>query len=284
MYNIKLNQPSHNGVMSDGSINLASVNQDHAKETVSSKYSFIPTNRVLNTLKEAGWIPTKAQESRVRKEGKQGFQKHLIRLQNINYRISTGELQLASSGTIPEIILSSAHDGGASFCLMAGLFRVVCANGMIVADSMFGAHRIRHLGYTDSKVKEAIYNVVESTPKIFNRVQEFQSIQLKEEERIAFTNSALHLRFDDEQLQELNTSATIQRLLTPRRPEDANPTLWNTFNIIQEKFLKGGRFSIPKEKAVYANKTREVKSISENIRLNKSLWALTEKMAELKNS
>ena len=284
MYNIKLSQPSRNGVMPDGSICLDSVNQDHAKETVSSKYSFIPTNRVLNVLKEEGWIPTKAQESRVRKENKQGFQKHLIRLQNINHEISNGELQLTSSDIVPEIILSNSHDAGASFCIMAGLFRMVCANGMIVADSMFGANKIRHLGYTDDKVKEAIYNVVEATPKIFNRVQEFQSIQLKEEERMAFAESALQLRFDDEQLQELNTSATIQRLLTSRRPEDANTTLWNTFNIIQEKFLKGGRFAINKERAVYANKTREVKSISENIRLNKSLWALTEKMAELKNS
>ena len=151
MYNIRLSQPSNNGVMSDGSINLASVNQDHAKETVSSKYSFIPTNRVLNTLKEAGWIPIKAQESRVRKENKQGFQKHLIRLQNINYN-SFGNLQSPLPQITPEIILSSAHDGGASFCLMAGLFRTICANGLIVADSMFGAHKIRHLGYTDDKV------------------------------------------------------------------------------------------------------------------------------------
>ena len=284
MYNIRLSQPSNNGVMSNGSICLASVNQTQAKETVSSKYSFIPTTRVLDTLKEAGWIPVRAQESRVRKENKQGFQKHLIRLQNINHRVSDGELQLTSSGIIPEIILSSAHDGGASFCLMAGMFRTVCANGLIIADSMFGAHKIRHMGYTNDKVKEAIYNVVESTPKIFNRIQEFQSIQLKEEKRIAFADSALHLRFDDEQLKEINTSATIQRLLAPRRPEDSNPTLWNTFNVIQEKFLKGGRFSIPKEREVYANKTREVKSISENIRLNKSLWSLTEKMAELKNA
>ena len=270
--------------MSDGSINLMSINQDHAKETVSRKYSFIPTNRVLNTLKEAGWIPTKAQESRVRKEEKQGFQKHLIRLQNINHRISNGELQLTSSGIIPEIIITNAHDAGASYCIMAGGFRTVCANGLIVADSMFATHRIRHIGYTDEKVQEAVYNVIESTPKIFNRIKEFEGIQLKEEERIAFADSALRLRFDDEQLQELNTNATIQRLLAPRRPEDANATLWNTFNIVQEKFLKGGRFSIPKERSVCANKTREVKSISENIRLNKSLWALTEKMAELKNS
>lgn len=284
MYNIRLSQPSGNGVMSDGSICLDSVNQDHAKETVSGKYSFIPTTRILDTLKESGWIPVKAQESKVRKSDKQGFQKHLIRLQNINHRVSTGELQLTSSGIIPEIILSSAHDGCASFLLMAGMFRQICANGLIVADSMFGAHKIRHIGYTDGKVKEAIYNVVESTPKIFNRVQEFQSIQLKEEERIAFADSALHLRFDDEQLKEINTSATIQRLLAPRRPEDANATLWNTFNVIQEKFLKGGRFAIPAERSVYANKTREVKSISENVRLNKSLWALTEKMAELKNA
>lgn len=284
MYNIKLSQPSSNGVMSDGSICLDSVNQDHAKETTSKKYSFIPTNRILNTLKETGWIPVKAQESKVRKEDKQDFQKHLIRLQNINHRISSGELQLTSSGLIPEIILSSAHDGSASFLLMAGMFRSICANGLIVADSMFGVHKIRHIGYTDEKVKEAIYNVVESTPKIFNRVQEFQNIPLKEEERIAFADSALKLRFDDEQLQELNTNATIQRLLAPRRPEDTNATLWNTFNVIQEKFLKGGRFSISKERKVYANKTREVKSISENIRLNKSLWTLTEKMAELKNT
>ena len=283
MYNIRLSQPSSNGVMLDGNICLASVNQDHAKESVSSKYRFIPTNRVLNTLKEAGWIPSKAQESKVQKESKQGYQKHLIRLRNINVPLNVLGDNLPEK-IIPEIILSNSHDAGASFCIMAGLFRMVCANGIIVADSMFGAHRIRHLGYTDDKVKEAIFNIVESTPKIFNKVREFQSIQLKEEERIAFADAALHLRFDDEQLKEINTSATIQRLLVPRRSEDTNPNLWNTFNVVQEKFLKGGRFLIAKEREVYANKTREVKSISENIRLNKSLWALTEKMAELKNS
>ena len=277
MYNIRLSQPSNNGVMSDGSIDLASVNQDHAKEGLSSKYSFISTSKVLDVLKQAGWMPTNAQEARVRKTGKQGFQKHLIRLRNIHH-LET------SLNIIPEIIMTNAHNGGGGYCIMAGGFRTVCANGLIVADSIFAAHRIRHIGYADEKVKEAIYNVVESTPKIFNKIKEFQAIQLKEEERTIFAQSALQLRFDNEQLQEMNTNATIQRLLAPRRSEDANTTLWNTFNIIQEKFLKGGRFAISKDRTVYANKTREVKSISENIRLNKSLWALTEKMAELKNS
>lgn len=65
-------------------------------------------------------------------------------------------------------------------------------------------------------------------------------------------------------------------LLRPKRSEDVKPTLWNTYNTVQEKFLKGGRY------VHAANRMREVKSINDNIKLNKTLWSLTEKMAELK--
>jgi len=37
---------------------------------------------------------------------------------------------------VPEIVLTNSHDGYASFQLMAGVFKFVCSNGMIVADSL----------------------------------------------------------------------------------------------------------------------------------------------------
>jgi len=56
--------------------------------------------------------------------------------------------------------------------------------------------------------------------------------------------------------------------------------------VIQEKFLKGGRYAVKDTGYGYnrTQKVRGVNSITENVRLNKALWTLTEKMAELKKT
>src|SRR4030065_73761 len=255
----------------NGNISLESANQIQPREGVSSRYSFIPTTTILNTLRKEGWIPFRAQEVGARKNI--GFQKHLIRLQKEEYNSS-------SSDIIPEIILTNSHNTTASFTIMAGIFRAVCLNGLIVADSTFASHKICHKGYTEDKVLDAIYSISESAPKISSKIEEFKEIALTSNERLAFADSALSLKFDEKKLKKIHKNAILPRLLDPRRSEDSEPNLWNTYNIIQEKFIKGDRYLRLKEKQ-RIRKQRPINSINENIRLNKALWTLTEKMAEL---
>lgn len=263
---------------------INSIHQTHQASSVSDKYSFIPTTRVLDVLQGKGWAPVQADEVKTRKEAKRGFQKHLIRLRNEDVAPTQ------HNGEVPEIVLTNSHDGGASFCLMSGIFRIVCSNGLIVADSMVQCHRIKHIGYTDDAVIGAMNSIVEDTPRVFKRIGEFSQIDLDAQERRAFADSSLRLLYDDEALKKKDMDETISRLLTPRRVADQVPTLWNTFNNIQEKFVNGSKFLTDKIDASRRSsrsrvrKTRAIKSIDNNVRLNRALWELTEKMAELKDA
>lgn len=247
-----------------------SINANHQRDGLSTKYCFVPTTRVINTLVEHGWLPVKAQEVRARNH-KIGFQKHLIRFRQ--------EGQFQKDDIIPEIVLFNSHDGSASFQILAGIFRMICSNGLVVADSMFATHRIKHLGYRDEAVMEAIGDVVENTPKIFNRVNQFKEITLSKDEQMAYLESALSVKYDEEKLKDLPSKETF---LKPARQVDVDPTLWNTYNIIQEKFINGFRYREGQGYRSKIRKNRGISNISENVRINKALWQLTEKMAEIK--
>jgi hypothetical protein len=271
------------------------VAQNHGGNTT-ERFAFIPTTRVIDLLQTQGWEPNKISEKAVRKESYRGFQTHLIRFRRIEDNINVNSLVTHANHIVrrqdpltmfPEIILKNAHDGTAAFQIMAGIFRLVCSNGLIIADSMFQTHTIRHLGFQDQNVIDAVYDVMETTPKIMGRVDDFKQIELDRPEQIAFAEAALLAKYGegDEKLKKFDP----EFLTYPRRNDDrmgygiTRNTLWNTFNVVQEKLVEtGGKFAIGKRGQMA--KARGVKSVSENIRINQALWALTEKMAELKGA
>jgi hypothetical protein len=90
-------------------------------------------------------------------------------------------------------------------------------------------------------------------------------------QRGAFATAALELKD--------SKAVAPAQLLAPRRPEDRKADLWTTASVVQEHLIRGGdrgRASTGRRTT-----TRPVKSVNEDIRLNRALWALTERMAEL---
>jgi len=278
---------------------FASIMANHEHSHLSDKYQFIPTTKIIDILAKQGWDPVMAQEKRVRNEDREGFQKHLIRFRQDGAQ--------AIDGIFPEVLLTNSHDGSASFVFMAGLFRLVCTNGLIVSNGMFGSIKVRHMNFQQSDVIEAVDRVVEDTPKLLEHVDIYQSIQLSRQEQYAFAESSLNMKFKKEgsktigiDVRGMPTDKTglyeledrrfnLNTLLTPLRGADHEPSLWNTFNIIQEKFIKGGIFedtvrpnANPRISPTHVSKVRDIKGIDESIRVNKELWGLTEAMAKLK--
>lgn len=247
----------------------------------SEKYAFIPTIRVVDALRSAGWFPVKAVETRTRIAGNSGFQKHMI-----NFR-KDGQV-MALNGLFPEIVLTNSHDGLSSFQLHAGLFRLVCANGLVIADTTFMRQSVRHVGYTDLSVLEASYEVVKELPAIVDKVENFSSIELQPVEKVALANAALKLRYEDAEIAPIRGA----QLLQARRSDDQKSDLFSVYNTIQENLIKGGLRGIRKErdeetgaiKNVSITTTRGIKGISENIKLNKALWTLTEEMTRIKQA
>lgn len=261
---------------------FAAINADHEAKALSEKYKFIPTTRVVDVLQGMGWKAVKAQQMTVRNEDRQGYQKHLIRFRQMDAPSIVQKDQV-----FPEIVLTNSHDGLASFQIMAGLFRVVCSNGLTVADSMFETHRIKHMGYADDQVQEAVESITATVPKIAGRVKDFSDIELTRDEQGVYAMAALTAKYGEDEMQK--REFVIDRIISPYRTADKLPSLWNTFNVVQEKLINGGRFAIKKQikgereirKPV---KARKVNSITEDIRINRALWMLTEQMAALKGA
>lgn len=275
--------------------NYKSVMAEHQHKETSGKYSFIPTTAVLEVLKERGWEPVNVRESRVKVEENKGFQKHVVRLRNPGVLINTGKDNL-----LAEIILTNSHNGLSSFQLMAGIFRQVCANGLCVEDSCVATQRIKHIGYTRDAVLNAIENITQAVPSVTNRIRQYQDIILTPPEQEAYAQAALDVYYPEEtwqtegkrDYQVADKRNTALGALSPRRQSDVEPTLWNVYNRLQERMMKGniwlrgktpqdGRYA-PTHGYAIGNKARAVKSIDRDIKLNKALWALTEHMAQLK--
>ena len=248
-----------------------SVFAESPAANVSDKYSFVPTTQVLNTLEAAGWLPVRAQESRVRMSDKQGYQRHMVRLRHQD----ANDMKVGDS--LPEIVLTNSHDGLSSFTLSLGLFRLVCSNGMVVSEGVFESARIKHTGYRDQDVIDITDRVVHSAPLLTNSIGEFESIQLSYAEMLAFAEEALDLRWNPGEAP-IHSSA----LLTVRRRADDNQSLWTTLNVIQENLLKGGLRG--RSDSGRRTSTREVTSVTEDIRLNKALWSMAQGLAGQKKA
>lgn len=250
--------------------NYKTINQTQAHENVGSRYQMVPTSTMLEILGDHGWVPSKVLEGGSRKY--HGFQKHIVRLRN------ESQLPVVVGEYVPELVLFNSHMGSAAFKLMAGVFRLVCANGLVTGES-FSERSVRHTGFAVEKAEQAIREITAQMPKTIDVVEGMRRLQLSEPERVAFAESALELVKDPEGRFSINP----RNLIIPRRWSDSKDTsLWGAFNVVQENVIRGG------VRRIDANgrrtHTRQVKDVSKNIDLNRALWTLAEKMQAIKTA
>jgi len=71
-----------------------------------------------------------------------------------------------------------------------------------------------------------------------------------------------------------------------RRRDDNGADLWRTFNRVQENAVRGGLSAWGHDANGHRRRTttREVKAIDQDVKLNRALWHLAERMAELKSA
>jgi hypothetical protein len=236
---------------------------------VSDRYSFLPTSSILNGMRENGWVPVRAQQQSVRTETRRGFQKHLIRFARAEHLATWDKNQVR-----PEVVLLNSHDKSSAYQLHCGLFRLVCLNGMVVSDGTFARISIKHSGFNPDSVIEASFDVLEAVPRIMDKVKLFQDRILTDSERLALATGAATYRWEDPNKAPVNPSM----LLNPRRYGDGAKDLWTTLNTVQENIFRGGQrdYSRPRPDGSRMPKSRAIKGIDEDMKLNKALWQMAE--------
>lgn len=242
-----------------------SVFADSAHESRSSRYTYIPTIEVVSGLRREGFEPFMACQARTRTEGKEAFTKHLLRFRH-NGQINGEEAN--------EIILVNSHDGTSSYQMLAGCFRFVCHNGLICGET-HEDFRVRHSGNVVGNVIDGAYRVLDEFERVDASKDVMKGIELKPDHQQAFSRAALQLRYDPAE----NVPIEPRQLNEARRFDDRGADLWRTFNRVQENLLRGGLSG--RNANGRRTTTREVKGVSENVRLNRALWTLAEEMARL---
>jgi len=249
-------------------INLAgSIGATAPYREVSEKYSFVPTIQAVNFLRDSGWIPVMAGQAAVRKEDKKGFQKHMIRFTRPDLIVNDHRMDL---------LLYNSHDRGCAFKLIGGAFRFVCSNGMVIGDKV-AEFSHKHMGFDADKFIESASHVGQHIEKTAGVIDDWQAIELEEVEKDVFASVAHSFLYEEPEKAPIRAN----QLLSLRRFADREKNdLWTTFNTIQENVLRGG---LPGRNAKGRRmRTRQVKSIDKDRKLNQALWTMTEKMAALK--
>lgn len=229
-------------------------------EGLSDKYTHIPTTRVMSDMKLLGWGVVKANE--VKSRVKQGFQKHILTFQNPEITITSKD----GDKVIPQIILMNSHNGKSKFQFAAGLFRLVCSNGLVIADEEFANLNIRHMGYTFEELQEIMNTIVEKLPLTVECMNRMRETELDRERQIQFALECIETRFDEKNIIKLD----IDSVLNPIRKEDYGNDLWSIFNVVQEKVLAGGFDVITTKGKV--RKAREIKNFVQDQQINKDLY------------
>jgi hypothetical protein len=241
----------------------------------SDRYTYIPTIDVLRGLRKEGFEPFMVAQGSSRVEGKTEFTKHLIRMRHV------GQVQTKPEAN--EIILINSHDGASSYQMLAGMFRFVCCNGLVIGDVVEDI-RIPHRGDVQGDVIEGAFRVLDEFETVEAHADGMKALQLDPREQTAFATAALALRFGERVIEEtgghLPAPITAEQLAQARRPEDRGSSLWTTFQRVQENVMQGGQ---PGRTAQGRRMhTRPVASIDRGVSLNRALWMLAEEMRKLK--
>lgn len=228
---------------------------------VSDRYSFIPTHAVIAPLLKEGWRITDFKSQHTGRNGPPdptGF--HLLRL------VPPGKVREVRGGRFEACLLNS-HNRSRRITARAGLYRLVCKNGLMLPTGMAAETCRLHL---DGQIKvgdviDAFAAIAASYPRIADSVEVFAKRDLTLEERVEFADACLMARYGNGP-----RTVTSQAVLTPRRIADASDDLWTVLNRVQENIIWGCRDG--------RHMSKPVSSLVEQARVNVKMWELAEEL------
>ena len=234
---------------------------------LSKHYSFVPTMKVVNDLRNLGYDVVDAKQVKARKKSTNGYQKHMITFEHPKYKVEGVE-------EYPQLLLTNSHDGGNAFQLSAGIFRLVCSNGLVIKTEDYGSQRLIHKGYSFEAVQQMVNEFIEVIDETMTRITAMKRTKLNEDQMTEFAKQAALLRFTSKSYNEDNIDKVvhIDELLDATRKEDNGNAVWEVFNRVQERLVNGNyHYMGTKDKP---RKARPIKNFKQNFEVNKKLSEL----------
>jgi Domain of unknown function (DUF932) len=179
------------------------------------------------------------------------------------------------NGLIPTIKIYNENDGKSSLKLKLGVFRLACANGLLVTDDI-DVKRVIHIGkkpleFMNDFIKELValrdqYEEIKSSVANMNKIMERNAQRLFAYNMIKARGLKLKT---NEKIEEV-----IDLLLICRRPEDSEETIFNIINRVQENLTRHFNPEIKMKM-----KLRLLKNEEKLDQLNQNVWNIALKVA-----
>jgi hypothetical protein len=244
---------------------------------VSERYSHIKTIDLLEPLMERGWYPHRAVQQPVRSSDRDGYQKHVVYLRHEKlsqigeFKHRPEEHKCDEDVSFFELRMTNSHDRTTRWDFVAGIFRMICANGLVVSTNTFSRQSLTHLNLNPKEVISMCDNAANRVEGVIGKVHEMREIQLTERQRLDFAEFGLRVKYCDNMML---APVGPEVILTPRRGVDESKDLWTTYNVIQENLIKalqrdGNRRDIYGRNYGVSN---PVVSLQRDLEINQSLW------------
>ena len=257
---------------------------DHASPETSERYGFVSSANAISILADHGFAPTRAIQKPVRKAVDLPFADHMI-----TFRPVTGYSD--ETETAPEIILYNSHNGKSALKLFAGAFRFICSNGIVAGDG-FQA-KMRHSRLTANGFSDMVAEQGQTLPALMESIQRMRATNWGQDIARGFIQQAANLRWQPDPTEtdilcrDIFTGSfangyTLRDLDTATRNGDTGQDAWRTFNRVQEGLIRGGvRVRSYTDSNPYGKtrRARAVASLSETVRIHRSLWDLANAVA-----
>jgi hypothetical protein len=231
---------------------------------LSERYRFVNTWDLVKPLIDEGFVVTQVQQKRPRPgmENTMETTRHLLRLRHTTAPMIVGE-------AFPELVLVNGHAGQTRFSMYAGIFRLICSNGMVIGNAT-DALNTRHTGNLAEIMAEA-QRVIKSAQEKARTVEAWLKLQLNKSQRFDFAKAAMQLAFGSD------STFDPALLLAPRRELDKATDLWHVFNVVQENVMRGGiEYQTASQ---HRAQTRGFTNVHRGVEFNAALWETAEEFA-----
>lgn len=224
---------------------------------VSDRYSFIPTEPLINLMAGRGWYPTDARQSK--RVTNAAHTTHMITFRQADARVKVGDVT-------PQLTLFNNHAAQRRATLRAGFYRWLCGNGLVVS---VGIVDIRgdyiHIDGASFNFEEDFANAINRLDGACKQIAEWTNVELNFVQQQQFAYDSILIRNNDDKY--WSNHFNPFDFLARRRDGDRGNDLWTVFNVVQENILKGGV-----QGAVRT--TKPITQVKEIQRINESLWQL----------
>lgn len=252
---------------------LTPIHTDEKAQGLSDKYTLVNTGKLIEIGRSLGFEISSMKYPKGARRDSIAHAEHEVRLTLPGFEKAINK---------PQLVIYNSHNGRSSLRIMAGVFRLICSNGLVAGKNFLNI-KLRHVGLIQTDIEESFKIAAKKAIELGDMVKRYETVSIDYDTALKLANEALSIRADIQGLEGLERESFVSernasKMLKIRRRGDRNQDLWTVFNIVQENTLKNSGLDYVdddgKNRAV-----RGIYGIKQNIEANQALWPLLEKYA-----